>query len=489
MQEKRTEHIEETSRDELRSVTINVSSQIGHIRSLQGVNDGPISLNGVNVAAQQRQLSVDFVRIHDASYTGAGDIYVGTDSLFHDWGKDPDDPASYNFEPTDRLIKSIVDNGAEVYFRVGCSVPQDTTDPAGFVTPPPDMDKFAAVARHVAQHYNDGWANGFHFNIRYWEVWNEADLQPFWRDGTSAQYHELYAKTAQALKSYDTSLRVGGPAIATHSDLTGLRESFLGFVRDNRLPLDFFSFHHYTVASIDPLDFVRLTNMYRELLDQFGFHQTELHLTEWNFALESPELDPAQLSPMYRAAFVADALIYMQDSPLDRAFFYRGDAGEGSLYLFNADGTFKKVTRAFEAVGTLNETPVRLRASGSDQAGFAVLAGCTHNRHQIRVLIGNYEIPPQVQGPIPGGNTQTIPGIATFTWPDRRSVTYANNRGYNLTIDNLPWGNDEYIIERYRIDDSHDLSLVDTKRHRGSSVELSAALPAPGIELIVLTKC
>ena len=96
---------------------------------------------------------------------------------------------------------------------------QDTTNPAGFVTPPSDMDKFAEVAGHVALHYNNGWANGFHFNIRYWEVWNEADLQPFWRDGTAEQYHELYAKTAQALKSHDASLKVGGPAIATHSDL------------------------------------------------------------------------------------------------------------------------------------------------------------------------------------------------------------------------------------------------------------------------------
>jgi hypothetical protein len=49
-------------------------------------------------------------------------------------------------------------------------------------------------------------------------------------------------------------------------------------------------------------------------------------------------------------------------------------------------------------------------------------------------------------------------------------------------------GNDEYIVKRYRVDDSHDLSLVDTKRHRGGSIELSATLPAPGIELIVLTK-
>ena len=45
----------------------------------------------------------------------------------------------------------------------------------------------------------------------YFEVWNEADLHAFW-NGTKSQYFELYKVSAEAVKSVDPTLRVGGPA-------------------------------------------------------------------------------------------------------------------------------------------------------------------------------------------------------------------------------------------------------------------------------------
>ena len=42
-------------------------------------------------------------------------------------------------------------------------------------------------------HYNQGWANGFHDNIRYWEFWNEADLSIFWTE-TPEQFYRLYER-------------------------------------------------------------------------------------------------------------------------------------------------------------------------------------------------------------------------------------------------------------------------------------------------------
>ena len=51
----------------------------------------------------------------------------------------------------------------------------------------------------MVMHYNKGWADGYHYNIQYWEIWNEPDFLPFWR-GTAAQYHELYKKCARAIR-------------------------------------------------------------------------------------------------------------------------------------------------------------------------------------------------------------------------------------------------------------------------------------------------
>jgi len=47
--------------------------------------------------------------------------------------------------------------------------------------------------KHVVMHYNKGWANGFTYGIKYFEIWNEPDFSPFWA-GTGEQYHELYGK-------------------------------------------------------------------------------------------------------------------------------------------------------------------------------------------------------------------------------------------------------------------------------------------------------
>ena len=121
----------------------------------------------------------------------------GSRSIFPHWQADPKDGASYNWGPTDRILAAIVGCGAEVFFRVGRSW---SADPS----PPADFDKYADIVKHVAMHYNGGWAHGFHYKIRYWEFWNEPDLskawgpgaQPFW-SGTPEQFYRLYEKVAR----------------------------------------------------------------------------------------------------------------------------------------------------------------------------------------------------------------------------------------------------------------------------------------------------
>jgi hypothetical protein len=56
----------------------------------------------------------------------------------------------------------------------------------------------------------------------------------------------------------------------------------------------------------------RLARDYRRLLDRYGFTQAAVQLTEWNYGLVD------QPSAMQRAAYIADSLILMQDSPLRR---------------------------------------------------------------------------------------------------------------------------------------------------------------------------
>ncbi len=477
-----------------RMVSVNAASTIGVFRSLQGVDGPPVPATvgaanippgttpvanifnpkGLDLTSVYAQMGVDFVRTHDLDAFGTGDLDgMSVNRIFPNWNSDPLDPASYNFGPTDDVIAGIVRSNSTVFFRFGRSDLTMVGLSSG-ATPPSDFDKYAAIAKQICLHYNSGWANGFSYDIKYWEVWNEPDLLPSW-SGTPPQYYQLYAKVAAAIKSVDPTLKVGGPVIATNNDLTGLMGSFLQFVSTNGIPLDFYSFHWYP-NFVDPYDFPRLAQEYRSLLNQYGFTSTELHLNEWNYSLFAPTPAPETL-----AAFIATSLSYMQDAPIDRACCYQRTAP-----LLQDDGSLTKAGSAFSAIGDFSAM-TRLPTFGQDVNGYTVLAGLSDDKNEIRVLISNYQIPATDQGPIPGGDTQTIPSIATFTYLDRRTIAYTDNAGYYVVIDGLPWASGASTVNRYRIDSSRQMALVDTQHMTGGQCVLSSALPPSSVEVIVIT--
>jgi xylan 1,4-beta-xylosidase len=480
---------------ELRQIRVDASAPIGTLRSLQGVNGAPAQgfhkperfvFGGWNVPGNwdatpgYRDARIDLVRTHD-SY-GAGDIdarfpdapgaLVDADrthlSIFPDPKADPNDPKSYHFEPTDRLIASIKAVGAEVIFRLGRSEGSN-------VEPPEDLDRYAEVAKHIVLHYNRGWANGFHYRIRYWEVWNEPDLGRMFWSGSAQHYFELYEKVARAVKKADRSAQIGGPAIARPNDASPYVDDFLEYLRARRVPLDFYSWHWYATDSNDPLDVVRVGRAVRARLDQYGFKKTHSVLDEWNYGL----LDPVP-GDLQRASFVTSALLYMQDAPIDVSALYRADN------VFGPRGTTPdKTGQALIALGRMKDTPQRLAVEGGDLDGLAVQSGRSKDGKTIQVLISNYQIPAEFLGPRNGPNVLQIGTLYDVKLLERRSVTYRNNSGYDLSIDHL----DEkraYTVQRYRISANNSLALIDTTEQRGPRIRLHAELPPPAVELVVL---
>jgi len=453
-----------------RSITVEADEVVGFIRSLQGAHFDP-GPAGLALSRTYVDLGIDVLRTHDAGLaanSGVGDVDgAGSDRIFPNWDADPSDPASYNFGPTDALLRNIRATGAEVFFRVGRSATFMPGFPNSAV--PPDFDKYAEVVKHIVLHYNKGWASGAHYGIRYFEIWNEPDFVPFW-SGTAQQFYELYAKVACGIKSADRRALIGGPAITTFNDYTGMRESFLGYVSEHSAPLDFFSFHKYTDKSNDPFDYARVATFYRGLLDDYGFRDTRLVNSEYGYSLAG---DPVIGGDAGKAAFAAAAQIYMQEAPVDLATSYMPISSPPS-----------KENLGFKAVSMLNATPWRLAVTGADDTGFAVMSGTNPLRRELRVVIVNYEISPLLMGPIPGGNDVSIdiPGLGhlgTVTLLDRRTITYQDTEGYDLKISGIParWGN--LTIRQYRVDASSDLALVSSRAvartSRGRELQVSGA--------------
>jgi xylan 1,4-beta-xylosidase len=431
----------------------------------------------IDISEAYRKARIDLIRTHDAFGPGDIDAKFGAAknlplsvpaerdalNIFPDMSADADNPKSYNFGPTDRLIASIKSVGAETIFRIGRSIGADPT-------PPADLDKYAQIARHIVLHYNQGWGHGFHDGLRYWEVWNEPDFRVFWT-GTPQQYYDLYEKLARAIKAADPNALIGGPTISKPLDPTPYREGFLDFVSAKKLPLDFFVWHYYTMDSNDPQTLVDIGKEIRSILDAHGFRSTKNVLDEWNVDLFDRELSKAG-----RAAFTVTSLIYMLDAPIDLQAYYRADPS-----FRNAGGKPDAVGNALTAFGMMKDTPVLLKTSGTDDAGFGVLAGRSKDGRMIQVLLSNYQIAAKSLGPRPNGDVLHIPNIMDITLPPRRSLTYHDNGGYDLSV-GVPAG--RYLVTRYRISDTQNFSQVDQTSQSGPQLRLQSAMPAPVIEFV-----
>lgn len=491
-------HVHPATPAALRQVHVDASTPTGMLRSLTGVDGAPapgmhkpesFTFGGWNMPEQvdasrgYEQAQIDLVRTHDAYGPGDIDSRFETNeapggalisarrdvyTLFPNPGADPEDPASYRFGPTDKLVTSIIKLGAQAIFRLGRS---EGADPR----PPPDFDRYADIARHIVLHYNGGWAHGYHYGVRYWEIWNEPDLGKVFWAGTAEQYFSLYSKIARAVKQADPHALVGAPAIARPNDDSPYRDAFMAYVQRTHTPLDFYSWHWYATDSDDPLDFVRIAKDLRARLDAHGLHATQSILSEWNYGLS--DKPPA---PLVRASFVTSALIYMQEAPIDAATLYRADN------VFGVDGASPdKTGQALIALGRMKATPVRLQAMGGDLSGFAVEAGRSRDGKVVQVLISNYQIPSTELGPRHTDDTLHVPPVFDVKLLPRRTLAYSDNGGFDLTIDHLPTGA-PHVVELCLISADRNLNTGTVAEQSGPTVRVQQALPPPGIALITV---
>ena len=88
----------------------------------------------------------------------------------------------------------------------------------------------------------------------YFEVWNEPDLSCFFA-GSQKDYLVLYEATVRAIKEVNPNLRVGGPSTSACLWL----EEFLAFCKENDVPCDFVSTHHYPGDAFG--NFINLRNV------------------------------------------------------------------------------------------------------------------------------------------------------------------------------------------------------------------------------------
>jgi hypothetical protein len=196
--------------------------------------------------------------------------------IFTRFEADENDPASYDFPMTDESILCALDADTKTFYRLGESIDHGIVKHRS--VPPKDFHKFARICEHIVRHYNEGWADGFHLDIEYWEIWNEPNFVPQCWTGTTTQFYDLYEATAKHLKSCFPNLKIGGPAVAGGDP--EWTTAFLTEMKKRNVPIDFFSWHLYEKTPEALMDRAREVN---ECLRLCGYENAEHILNEWNY--------------------------------------------------------------------------------------------------------------------------------------------------------------------------------------------------------------
>lgn len=394
-----------------KSITIDYTSYFGVGKKMTGVNTGPHSLISGTTEQCLQYIGTELVRTHDyhgpCDYWGYTNFFNYGTQLF-DYSFQTNNPFDYNWTTTNTQISEIVDANLQPFFRLGISFPGGGPSPA---SPMPKDEfsnnfyTFAGIAKRTAMHYTDGWDGGFYHTIPYWEIWNEPNNGASWTVDSVTAYYRMYKQTVDSIKLFNPNLKVGGPGTAKNAFVTTSNQpeytinqnyvsNFFSFCQTNSVPLDFYSFHMYDRNN--PYNIRILTDTLAYYLDQYGFTDTELILSETN------NDNPGYNSSAKGCSYLTSELISVVDSRLSKFIWYRGvDLNP----LCNSDvGSTPSLTLngyAYKFFNELNDSTPELMISVGNEFttddltdslnNLMILSGKNSSNDMVKVLISNHE--------------------------------------------------------------------------------------------------
>lgn len=329
-------------------ITVDPSVIVGRVKPFHAINNAPLLGTSDQLFHYLGEAGIPFSRLHDTGGAYGGFRFVDIANIFRDWNADPADPAAYDFAFTDWLLEKLTEQGVEPFFRLGATIENAHYIKAYRIFPPADNRKWAQICAGIIRHYNHGWADGYRYNIRYWEIWNEPDNEPEIRDnpmwkGTKEQYFALYETTANYLKEQFPDIKLGGygscgfyalnDAFQANANSSPRTDYFITFFQEflayitapeHPAPLDFFSWHSYA----DSRSNTRYAAYVRQELDRYGLTAAESILDEWNPGIQRRGTEED-------ACFIADMLLRLHGSPLDMLMYYDGQVHGSYQGLFD----------------------------------------------------------------------------------------------------------------------------------------------------------
>jgi xylan 1,4-beta-xylosidase len=338
------------------------------------------------------ELGFRHVRFHGLLCDDVGTLIAEGDTLF------------YSFFNADQIFDFLLSIGMKPFVELSfmpttlASSGQTVFHYGANVSPPKDYAHWATLIRKLVAHWVERYGLA---ELREWffEVWNEPNLDAF-GSGKQDDYFKLYRYTAEAIKSVDPALKVGGPATAANAWV----DDFIAFCAKNQLPADFISTHHYptdsfgrpgddTEAQLSQSRRSVLRDETREVRRQAG--DRPVYYTEW--CTSSNPRDPMHDEP-YAAAFITKTIMeanglvqgysYWTFSDIFEENYFPSVPFHGGFGLLNIHGIAKPAYRAFELLHALGTAILPVEGAHPTVDAWAV-----RGVGSITVLLTNYALP------------------------------------------------------------------------------------------------
>ncbi len=327
-----------------KNITVDFGKKCGKIKPLGGMNGAPRS-GGVGLpfdfTEEFTNMRVPSVRVGGSSGDYGYNQYINIHSVFPDFSADENLEESYNFLPTDLYLASVKSTGAEIIYCLG-----ESSEPYSkklYAKPPSDFGKWARICEHIIMHYNEMWANGFKWNLKYFEIWSGADRSECFF-GERREFFELYRVTANHLRERFPKIRLGaycggGFYALNRIDAGEEMKRYVPFMQDflsyigsesSAAPLDFFTWRCFTH---NPEELSMHIKYARTYLDNAGFKKTRSIISEYAIL---PKSGVPCLSPTLPAS-LASVLIMAQKSQVDMMMYSSADLSDTKNALFSVE--------------------------------------------------------------------------------------------------------------------------------------------------------
>ena len=314
----------------MEKLRFDLTENAGKFKILNATNGGPIhkrhALNQYRSNLEIfKEARIPYARNHDCGVICeyGGPYSHDISKIFPNFDADESDPNSYDFACTDECILVWLEAGTKTFFRLGETIEHQIKKHA--TLPPKDFNKWARICEHIIRHYTEGWANGFNFDIEYWEIWNEPDLDDDdstnkrnW-GGTTKEFYDLFEISAKHLKKCFPNLKIGGPSLSGKLDWL---DGFLCEMQKRNVPMDFVSWHRYLTT---PSDLYLRAQTIKDMLVKYGYEKSESIFNEWNYIKNWRDKYVYSLETIHGikgASFMLGVMAVCQHSPVDMSMYY-----------------------------------------------------------------------------------------------------------------------------------------------------------------------